>query len=98
MTQTKIYTCCLTPYPATLAYFADSGRYRDGLKPYCLTCLPVIDAARKQRKKERSKAWAAANREKERERVCKAYQKNRDKRLEYMRQWRRDNRQRVTAY
>jgi hypothetical protein len=98
MIETKACARCGNAYPATFAYFADSGRYSDGLKPYCRECAPAIAAERRQRKKERSKAWAEANREKARTSVRKSYQKNRSQRLAYMRQWRAANRERINAY
>jgi hypothetical protein len=96
--QTKVCERCGHAYAATHEHFGSNWRHRDGLALYCRNCAPAVIAERRQRKNERSKAWAAANREKARETARKSYAKTRHERLEYMRRWRQANKEKIKAY
>jgi hypothetical protein len=98
MTRTKVCERCGHSYPATFAYFGDNGRYSDGLALHCRACRTALAAERKQRKNERSKAWAQANRDKVRESARQSYQNTRRDRLAYMRRYRAANKENLNAY
>lgn len=96
--QTKICTHCHQEKPATQKYFGFNRRMPDQLSPHCLMCRYAVLVERRKRKNDKSRQWAAANREKVRETNRRTYANNRPERLAYMRQWRKQNRERINEY
>lgn len=90
-------TCdrCGQAKPASETFFPYNGRNRDRLATYCRACSPAVAAERRRRKTERSREWAAANREKVRESNRKSYARTRRERLAYYRRWRQLNKART---
>lgn len=98
MQRTKTCNRCGKTFPATLEHFGENLRNLDRLQPHCRTCRTAVLAERRQRKNERSREWAAANREKVRESARDSYQRHRRSRLEYYRKWREENKERISEY
>jgi hypothetical protein len=98
MPHTKTCTRCGETFPATSQYFSDNLLYRDHFQPHCRKCGYVVKEERRQRKRERARAWANANREKVRESARRTYEKNRRQRLAYMARWREENKGHIKEY
>jgi|SRR5215204_5889752 len=93
-------TCdrCRQEKPATEKYFDPHLRSPDRLKAYFRACSPTVAAERRKRKNELSKAWYHATREKAQESAKKYLERNRSKRLAYMRRWREANKEHIREY
>jgi hypothetical protein len=98
MRHTKTCDRCGVAKPTTEKYFDTNLRSPDRLKTYCRACSPTVTAERRARKREKAREWAAANREKVRESVKRAYENNRAQRLAYMRRWRQENKEHIADY
>lgn len=96
--RTKSCHRCHQTFPATTEFFADNFRNLDQLMNHCRKCGVILQEERRARKNERGKAWYAANREKAREVAKRSWDKNRAERLAYLREWRKQNRERINEY
>ena len=94
--KTRICNHCHTEQPP--------DRFDFG-KAYCRACGPAVNAERRKRKNERSRAWYWANREKALQVAKesgfargKLWQRTRSDRLAYLKRWRAANKERIQAY